>query len=121
VKTVLAASGDSGFFGTLHDAFDSGSWPLIRNLGIFMAVVFWLAVGYWVFKDARRRIADPWLVGAATILGLVPPFVGAFIYMLFRPPEYLEDVRERARDQGDGGEPWPRATPELPGLPRGHR
>jgi predicted amidophosphoribosyltransferase len=25
----------------------------------------------------------------------VPPFVGAFIYMLFRPPEYLEDARER--------------------------
>jgi predicted amidophosphoribosyltransferase len=25
----------------------------------------------------------------------VPPFVGVFIYMLFRPPEYLEDVRER--------------------------
>jgi len=95
VKTVLAASGDSGFFGTLHDFFDSGSWPLLRNLAIFMVVVFWLAVGYWVFKDARRRIADPWLVGAATILGLVPPFVGAFIYMLFRPPEYLEDVRER--------------------------
>ena len=60
-----------------------------------MVVVFWLAVGYWVFKDARRRIEDPWLVGAATMLGLVPPFVGAFIYMLFRPPEYLEDVRER--------------------------
>jgi len=95
VKTVLAASGDSGFFGTLHDFFDSGSWPLLRNLAIFMVVVFWLAVGYWVFKDARRRIEDPWLVGAATILGLVPPFVGTFIYMLFRPPEYLEDVRER--------------------------
>jgi predicted amidophosphoribosyltransferase len=31
----------------------------------------------------------------ATILGLVPPFVGALVYMLFRPPEYLEDVRER--------------------------
>jgi predicted amidophosphoribosyltransferase len=31
----------------------------------------------------------------ATVLGLVPPFVGALIYMLFRPPEYLEDVRER--------------------------
>ena len=29
------------------------------------------------------------------MLGLVPPFVGALIYMLFRPPEYLEDVRER--------------------------
>ena len=30
----------------------------------------------------------------ATVLGLVP-IVGALIYMLFRPPEYLEDVRER--------------------------
>jgi predicted amidophosphoribosyltransferase len=25
----------------------------------------------------------------------VPPFLGALIYMLFRPPEYLEEVRER--------------------------
>ena len=48
-----------------------------------------------MYKDARRRIEDPWLVGAATVLGLVPPFIGALIYMLFRPPEYLEDVRER--------------------------
>ena len=66
-----------------------------RNVAILLGVVFWLATVYWVFKDARRRIEDPWLVGMATILGLVPPFVGAFIYMLFRPPEYLEDVRER--------------------------
>ena len=92
---VLAASGDSGFFGALHDFFGSGSWTVFQNVGIFLVVVFWLAVGYWVYKDARRRIEDPWLVGAATVLGLVPPFVGAFIYMLFRPPEYLEDVRER--------------------------
>ena len=91
---VLAAS-DSGFFGALHDIFGSDAVPIVRNLGIFLAVVFWLAVGYWVFKDARRRIEDPWLVGAATILGLIPPFIGALIYMLFRPPEYLEDVRER--------------------------
>jgi predicted amidophosphoribosyltransferase len=31
----------------------------------------------------------------ATLLGLVPPFLGALIYMFFRPPEYLDDVRER--------------------------
>ena len=92
---MILAADDSGFFGTLHDFFGSGTWPVARNLGIFLVVVFWLAVGYWVFKDARRRIDDAWLVGAATVLGLVPPFIGAFIYMLFRPPEYLEDVRER--------------------------
>jgi RNA polymerase subunit RPABC4/transcription elongation factor Spt4 len=31
----------------------------------------------------------------ATILGLLPPFIGPIIYLFFRPPEYLEDVRER--------------------------
>jgi len=80
---------------TLSDFFSSGTWILIRNLLVFLGVLFWLALGYWVNKDARRRIADPWLVALATLLGLVPPFIGPFVYMLFRPPEYLEDVRER--------------------------
>ena len=86
---------DDGIFGGLNDFFGSGTWLVIRNLTLFFVAVFWLAVAYWVYKDARRRIEDPWLVVMATILGLVPPFVGALIYMLFRPPEYLEDVRER--------------------------
>jgi hypothetical protein len=92
---LLAASSDDELFGGVNDFFDSREWFLIRNLSIFFVVVFWLAVAYWVYKDARRRIDDPWLVAMATILGLVPPFVGAIIYMFFRPPEYLEDVRER--------------------------
>jgi Double zinc ribbon len=79
----------------VNDFLDSDTWLVLRNLSIFFVAVFWLAVGYWVFKDAKRRIEDPWLVAMATILGLVPPFVGALIYMLFRPPEYLDDVRER--------------------------
>ena len=71
---VIAAS--DGFFGALNDFFGSGGWPILRNLSIFLVVVFWLAIGYWVYKDARRRIEDPWLVAMATVLGLVPPFVG---------------------------------------------
>ncbi|MGL6280652.1 MAG: zinc ribbon domain-containing protein [Gaiella sp.] len=66
-----------------------------RNLGLFLVVVFWLATAFWVFKDARRRIDDPWLVAMATVLGLVPPFVGPLIYMLFRPPEYSDERRSR--------------------------
>jgi len=92
---VIVAKSSGGFFNDVHDFFSSGTWLVIRNLLIFFAVIFWLAVGFWVYKDARRRIEDPWLVAMATILGLVPPFVGALVYMLFRPPEYLEDVRER--------------------------
>jgi hypothetical protein len=82
-------------FSGVHDFFSSGTWLVIRNLLLFFVVVFWLAVAYWVYKDARRRIEDPWLVAMSVILGLVPPFLGALVYMLFRPPEYLEDVRER--------------------------
>ena len=85
---ILAAAADDNLF-------DSNTFDVARNLGIFLAVVFWLATVYWVFKDARRRIEDPWLVGMATLLGAVPPLVGPLIYMLFRPHEYLEDVRER--------------------------
>ena len=80
---------------TVASFFNSGTWLVIRNLLLFFGFVFWVAFAYWVYKDARRRIEDPWLVGMATLLGLVPPYVGPFIYMLFRPPEYLEDVRER--------------------------
>jgi RNA polymerase subunit RPABC4/transcription elongation factor Spt4 len=45
--------------------------------------------------QARRRIEDPFLIALATLIGAIPPFLGPLIYMLFRPPEYLEDVRER--------------------------
>ena len=73
----------------------SSTVDVARNVGILLGVVFWLATVYWVYKDARRRIEDPWLIGMATLLGAIPPFLGPLIYMLFRPPEYLEDVRER--------------------------
>ena len=73
----------------------SSTVDVARNVGILLGVVFWLATVYWVYKDARRRIEDPWLVGMATVLGAVPPFLGPLIYMLFRPPEYLDEVRER--------------------------
>jgi double zinc ribbon protein len=81
-------------FTRVGDFFDSDTWFVIRNLGILFLIVFWLAWAYWVFKDARRRIEDPWLVAMATILGLVP-IVGPLVYLFFRPPEYLEDRRER--------------------------
>jgi hypothetical protein len=75
--------------------FDSSTWSVTRNLALVLGLVFWAATVYWVYKDARRRIEDPWLIAMATLLGAVPPFLGPLIYMLFRPPEYLEDVRER--------------------------
>jgi predicted amidophosphoribosyltransferase len=37
---------------------------------------------------------DLWLVGTATLVGAVP-FIGPLVYLLFRPPETLADVRAR--------------------------
>ncbi|HEY6775938.1 MAG TPA: zinc ribbon domain-containing protein [Thermoleophilaceae bacterium] len=67
---------------------------LAVNLLLLFLVVIWLALVYWTFADARRRIADPLLVGCATGASLFP-FVGTIVYLIVRPPEFLEDVRER--------------------------
>ncbi|TMM00402.1 MAG: zinc ribbon domain-containing protein [Actinobacteria bacterium] len=67
---------------------------LAVNLLILFLVVVWLALVYWTYADARRRIADQMLVGCATLASLFP-FVGTTVYMIVRPPEYLDDVRER--------------------------
>jgi Double zinc ribbon len=75
--------------------FDSSTWAVSRNLAIFFVVVLWLATAYWVLKDARRRIEDPWLVAMAALLGLVPPFLGPIVYLFFRPAEPLDERRER--------------------------
>jgi Double zinc ribbon len=67
---------------------------LAVNLVILFLVVLWLSLLYWTFADARRRIADPLLVACATAASLFP-FLGTVVYMIVRPPEYLDDVRER--------------------------
>ena len=93
LQTNPAEDGD--VFGSVGDFFDSPVWALLKNLTLFFLVVFWFASIWWVYKDARRRIEDPYLLAMAVALGVFPPFVGPVIYMFFRPPEYLDDVRER--------------------------
>jgi hypothetical protein len=78
----------------LHDIFHSTAFDVTRNLALFFVAVFWLGLAFWVNRDARRRIDDGWLVGTATLVGLVP-FIGPLVYLLFRPPETLADVRAR--------------------------
>jgi len=73
---------------------DSSGLNLAVNLVLLFLVMLWLALVYWTYSDAKRRIADPMLIGCATAASLFP-FVGTIIYLVVRPPEYLEDARER--------------------------
>jgi len=76
-------------FGIHNDALNR-----VVSLLILFLVVIWLALIYWTYADAKRRIGDPMLVGCATLCSLFP-FLGTIVYLIVRPPEYLEDARER--------------------------
>ena len=67
---------------------------LFVNLVVLFLVVVWIALIAWTFLDARRRIKDPVLVACATGASLFP-FVGSIVYSILRPPEFLDDARER--------------------------
>jgi Double zinc ribbon len=73
---------------------ESSGLNLVVDLLILFVVVLYFSSIYWTYADARRRIQDPMLVGCAFVASLFP-FVGPIIYAVVRPPEYLDDVRER--------------------------
>ena len=76
-------------FGINSDAVN-----LAVSMLILFLVVIYLAIIYWTYMDAMRRIEDPMLVICATVASAFP-FVGTILYVIVRPPEYLEDVKER--------------------------
>src|SRR6187200_1144550 len=76
-------------FGIQNDGLN-----LAVNLLVFFLVVIWIALVYWTYADASRRLDDPLLIGCATVASLFP-FIGTIVYTIVRPPDYLEDVEER--------------------------
>jgi RNA polymerase subunit RPABC4/transcription elongation factor Spt4 len=76
-------------FGITNDGLN-----LAVNLLLLFLVVLWFALVYWTYADARRRIEDPMLVGCATAASFFP-FIGTVIYLIVRPPEVLDESRER--------------------------
>jgi hypothetical protein len=67
---------------------------LVVSLLVVMLVVVWLALIVYTYLDAKRRVSDPFLVGCATIASFFP-YLGTAVYAIVRPPEFLEDARER--------------------------
>jgi Double zinc ribbon len=76
-------------FGISNDGLN-----LAVNLLVVLLVIVYLALIVWTFLDARRRIEDSWLVACATAAAFFP-FVGAMVYAILRPPEFIEDRKER--------------------------
>ena len=73
---------------------DNDGLNLVVNLLILSLVAVWLALAAWTYLDAKRRVEDPVLVSCATVAGFIP-FIGPLVYSILRPPDLLEDARER--------------------------
>jgi len=61
---------------------------------VVFGIALWPALIRWTYTDARRRLRNPQLVRGATALAVLP-LAGPVIYMILRPPEFLEDAYER--------------------------
>ncbi len=69
--------------------------PILRISGqliVLLFVVLWVALVYWTYTDAGRRGATSVLWG---IVAVIFPYIGTLIYLIVRPPEYLDESRER--------------------------
>jgi len=82
-------------FETINKIIHSPIWSLALYVFGFCLVVLWLALVLWTFKDARKRIDDPIIIGVAVLTSLVLPLMGTIIYAILRPAEYLAEARER--------------------------
>ena len=82
-------------FESISNFFDSGLWTGISLMLQIFVVLLWLALAYWTYQDARRRITTPGLIYGSVGLAVLLPFLGAIIYLIVRPPEYLDEARER--------------------------
>ncbi|MDZ4169893.1 MAG: zinc ribbon domain-containing protein [Coriobacteriia bacterium] len=76
----------------LAPVLDSPLFKLVSQLCILFSVVLWIALVFWTWRDANRRGAMGWFWGLAA---LIFPVAGWIIYLVVRPPEFIDDARER--------------------------
>jgi hypothetical protein len=76
------------------------------NVALLVLAVLYLALIFWTFADARRRIDDPLLVACATLASFFP-FIGTIVYLIVRP---------RARDDRRRGAAGELGLPPVPAL-----
>ena len=79
-------------FQVISNFLDSPILRISGQLVVLLFVVLWVALVYWTYTDAGRRGATSVLWG---IVAVVFPYVGTLIYLIVRPPEYLDESRER--------------------------
>lgn len=82
-------------FGTIADFFSSPMFGLATKLLFLFIILIWVSLVFWTYRDAQSR-------GALGLYWAVVVFFfwffGWAIYLILRPPERLEDAKERELD-----------------------
>lgn len=84
---------------------EPGLRPLIADstttfivIGVIAAAAYvaalYVAVAYFVLRDARRRTDSVLFQLFALVLGFIPPFLGVLVYLMVRPPVTLDEERQ---------------------------
>jgi len=89
---ALLLQQDPDPFQVVTDFLESPILRIAGQLLLLLFVVLWIALVYWTYTDAARRGALSVLWG---IVAVIFPYVGTLIYLIVRPPEYLDESRER--------------------------
>jgi hypothetical protein len=82
-------------FATVTSFFSSGLWSALSLLIEVFLVLLWLALIWWTYQDVRRRTENCGFITLALVLAIVIPYFGPIIYLIIRPPEVMQEARER--------------------------
>lgn len=91
-RVALLLQADPNPFQVISDFLNSPILRITGQLLVLLTVIFWIALVYWTYTDARRRGTVAILWG---IVAVVFPFIGTLVYLIVRPPEYALEARER--------------------------
>jgi RNA polymerase subunit RPABC4/transcription elongation factor Spt4 len=82
--------------------------------------LLWIALAFWMVRDARRRTGSIIFAALTAALGLGLPFFGVLVYLIIRPPRTLDEERallleEQALTENppEGARPCPTCGREI--------
>ena len=92
MRFSLAFQQDPDPFQIISNFLESPILRISGQLVLLLFIVLWVSLVYWTYADASRRGAMRVLWG---FVAFIFPYVGTLVYLIVRPPEYLEESRER--------------------------
>lgn len=84
-----------GYIEKIQAFITSPIWKYLIYSFIFILIIVWLAFVYWTYRDAKLRSESAVSAVFWALVVLVLNFLGLIIYLILRPPEFIDDVIER--------------------------